>query len=69
MDRLSPLQLAHLEKLTPADLPRLEAQRDDVTEELTRVIWAWDAIRLHNRLAWITEQIVYIRAKARDGQS
>jgi len=62
MDRLSPPKLAHLETLTRDNLPGLEAQRDDVREELTRAIWAWDVIRLNNRLAWLTEQIVYCKA-------
>ncbi len=67
MDRLSLPKLAHLETLTADDLPHLLEQRQRVYEALEdRRLDFIEYMRLYDASMWLTEQIVYLKAKRRN---
>lgn len=54
---------AHLQALAPEDLPRLIDDRKRCYEAFTECACAKDLARLLDAIMWLTEQIVYLKAR------
>lgn len=65
MDRLSPPRYKLLETLSLADLPRLQEQRKLVAASIDRASTMTEIYRLHNKIAWLDEQIGWLKMQQR----